>query len=165
MKKTRLICFRATSEMYESLTKVAKEEHRSLSLTIELAVTQFLKEKKALRAVGKERRQFPRKAVSLPAFVKRLDDDEQQQLFSAAVTDISLGGVKIAVPKNTHCEISVDREGAKFRVIFQLPDTEMPVSIECEAKNIVDSVNSLIIGAAFTDAEFNSYKTLQSYLI
>jgi hypothetical protein len=165
MKKNKLICFRATTEMHESLRKVAKEDRRSLSLTIEHALTSFLKERKAFDLIEKERRQFTRKVISLPAFVNYSNSSGKPQLCSASVIDISLGGVKISIPKNMRLEITVDPEGSKFQIIFPLPDKEMPISIDCEARSVVDSSNSLFVGASFTDADFNSYKNLQSYLM
>jgi hypothetical protein len=46
-EKRQLICFRVSKDLHESLAQVAKEDRRSLSSTIEMALTNYLKEKKA----------------------------------------------------------------------------------------------------------------------
>ena len=72
MRKDSLMCFRLSKNMHDSLAKLAREEKRSLSSLIEIVLTNYLKEKKALKAIKQEKRQYPRKTVSVPAFVNQL---------------------------------------------------------------------------------------------
>ncbi len=71
MKKDSLICFRASKDLHESLAQVAKEDQRSLSTTIEMALTNYLKERRAFKGVEKEKRQYPRKNLSVPAVINQ----------------------------------------------------------------------------------------------
>ncbi len=54
MKKDSLICFRASKDLHESLAQVAKEDRRSLSSTIEMALNNYLKERRAFLVLKKK---------------------------------------------------------------------------------------------------------------
>ena len=54
MKKDSSICFRISKDLHKSLARVAKEDRRSLSSTIEMALNNYLKEKKTFHGVGKK---------------------------------------------------------------------------------------------------------------
>jgi hypothetical protein len=97
MKKNSLICFRASKDLHESLARVAKEDRRSLSSTIEIALNNYLKERRAFPGVEKEKRQYPRKTFSVSAVINQ---QEPGQMGIGAITDISLGGVKVLIPKD-----------------------------------------------------------------
>jgi len=68
MKKDRLICFRTGKDFHERLDRVAKEERRSLSSTIETILTNDLKNKKESKSVEKEKRQYPRQGIVAAVF-------------------------------------------------------------------------------------------------
>ena len=109
MKKDSLICFRASKDLHESLARVAREDRRSLSSTIEIALTNYLKERKAFQGVEKERRQYPRKALSVPAVI---DQQESGQTGIGTITDISLGGVRLLIPKDFKHQMLLDSRGS-----------------------------------------------------
>ena len=71
MKKESLISFRAGRDLHESLTRVAREDQRTLSSTIEIALTSYLKERKAFHGNKKEKRQYPRETLSIPAIINK----------------------------------------------------------------------------------------------
>ena len=162
MKKDSLICFRASKDLHESLDQVAKEDRRSLSSTVEMALTNYLKERKAFRGVEKEKRQYPRKTLSVPAVVNQ---QEQGQMGIGSITEISLGGVKVLIPKDFKHQILIDSQGSKFEIVFNLPNENKPIKLSCESQRVVDAEDSIHIGASFVDADFKSYKALQTYLM
>lgn len=162
MKKDSLICFRASKDLHESLDQVAKEDRRSLSSTIEIALTNYLKERKAFRGVEKEKRQYPRKTLSVPAVVNQ---QEQGQMGIGSITEISLGGVKVLIPKEFKHQILIDSQGSRFDIVFNLPAENKPIRLSCESASVVDSDDSIHVGAYFVDADFKSYKALQTYLM
>ena len=92
MRKDSPICFRASKALHESLLRVAKEDRRSLSSTIEMVLTNYLKERKAFKCVEKEKRQYPRKTLSVSTVINQ---SEPGQMGIGAITEISLGGVKV----------------------------------------------------------------------
>ena len=162
MKKDSLICFRASKDLHESLDQVAKGDRRSLSSTIEMALTNFLKERKAFRGVEKEKRQYPRKTLSVPAVINQ---QEQGHMGIGSITEISLGGVKVLIPKEFKRQILIDSQGSRFEIVFNLPAENKPIRLSCESTRVVDAEDSIHVGAFFVDADFKSYKALQTYLM
>jgi len=164
MRKNSLICFRLSKSLHESLVKVAQEDRRSLSSTIEIILTNYLKEKKVFKGIKKEKRQFPRKTISVPAFINQHISGETK-LHAGSITDISLNGVRVSIPRDVPCDISVDQDKSKFEIIFTLPDEKRPIHLMCEPRRIVDSKEVIQVGASIVNADFNSYKALQTYLM
>ena len=161
MKKDSLICFRASKELHESLAQVAEEGRRSLSSMIEIVLTNYLKEKNAFRKVDKERREYQRKILSVPAVINQ---QEPEQMGIGTITDISLGGVKVIIPKDFKC-ILTESQCSRFEIVFNLPTESRPIRLSCESSRVVDAEDSVHVGASFVDADFKSYKALQTYLM
>lgn len=164
MRKDSLVCFRLSKSLHESLAKVAQEEKRSLSSTIEIILADYLKERKALKGIKKEKRQYPRKAISVPAFINQFSQEETM-LHTGSITNISLGGVSISIPRDVSIELSIRQDDARFEVIFTLPNENRPIRMKCEPRRVVDSEEIIHVGASFVDADFHSYKALQTYLM
>jgi hypothetical protein len=162
MTKNGHISFRASKDLHESLAQVAKEDRRSLSSTIEMALTNYLKERKAFRGVEKEKRQYPRKTLAVPAVINQ---QKLGQTGIGAITEISLGGVKVLIPKDFKHQILIDSQGSRFEIVFNLHTESKPIRLSCETKRVVDAEDSIHVGAIFVDADFKSYKTLQTYLM
>jgi hypothetical protein len=162
LKKDGHISFRASKELHESLARVAREDRRSLSSTIEIVLTNYLKGRKAFQGVEKERRQYPRKVLSVPAVINQ---QESGQTGIGAITEISLGGVRLLIPKDFKHQILIDSRGARFEIVFNLPAENKPIRFSCESARVVDGEDGVQVGAFFVAADFKSYKTLQTYLM
>jgi hypothetical protein len=162
MKKDSLICFRASKDLHGSLMHVAKEDRRSLSSTIEMALTDYLKERKAFRGFEKEKRHYPRKSLSVPAVINQ---QEQRQMGIGAITDVSLGGVNVMIPKDFKNQILIDSPGSRFELAFNLPAENRPIRLTCESARVIDDNDSIHVGAFFVDADFKGYKALQAFLM
>jgi hypothetical protein len=162
MKKDSLICFRTSKDLHESLAQVARVDRRSLSSTIEMVLTNYLKERKAFRGDVKEKRQHPRKALSVPAVINLKDPG---QMGVGSVTEISLGGVSVIIPKDFKHQIRIDEQESRFEIVFNLPDGNRPICLSCESKRVTDGEDSVHVGASFVDADFKSYRSLQTYLM
>ena len=162
MQKDSHISFRASKDLHESLAQVAKEDRRSLSSTIEIALTNYLKERKAFQSVDKEKRQYPRKALSVPAVINQ---QESGQTGIGAITEISLGGVRVLIPKDFKHQILIDPQGSRFEIVFNLPAENKPIRLSCESSRVVDAEDSIHIGAFFVDADFRNCRALQTYLM
>jgi hypothetical protein len=160
MKKDSLICFRASKDLHQSLAQIAKEDQRSLSSTIEMALTNYLKGRKAFQGV--EKRQYPRKTLSVPAVINQ---QELGQMGIGAITEISLGGVSVLIPKDFKHQILIDSQGSRFEIVFSLPTENKPIRLSCESNRVIDAEDSINVGAFFVDADFKSYKALQNYLM
>ncbi len=151
-----------SKDLYESLERVAREDGRSLSSTIEIALTNYLKEREAFRGVEKEKRQYPRKALSVPTVITQL---ESGQTGRGAITEISLGGVRVLIPKDFKHHLLINSRGSRFEIIFNLPTEDKRVWLSCESSRAVDAEDNIQIGAFFVDADFKCYKALQTYLM
>ena len=164
MRKDSSICFRASKELHDGLLQVSKEDRRSLSSTIAIILVDYLNKRKvSATSDGKnEKRQYPREVLSVPAVINRPDTDK---VGIAAITEISLGGVKILLPKELEERLLIDGQGSKFEVVFNLPSNNKPIRLACESRCIIDSIDSVQVGASFVDADFQNYKALQAYLM
>ena len=160
MKKDSLICFRVNKKLQESLVQAAKADKRSLSSTIEIILSNYLKERNAFRGV--EKRQYPRKALSVPAAISQ---EELGKNGIGAISDISLGGAGILISKDFKQQLLMDSEGSRFEIVFNLPSENKPIRMSCESTRVVDAEDSIHVGASFVDADFKSYKALQTYLM
>jgi len=163
MKKESSICFRASKELHNSLLQISREDRRSLSSTIAIILSDYLNKRKVSTYETKqEKRQYPREVLSVPAVIKQPDT---QQEGIVDITEISLGGLKIMLPKDLEDRLRIDGQGSKFEVVFNLPSSNKPIRLSCESKSFIDSKDSLHIGASFVDTDIQNYKALQAYLM
>ena len=162
MKKDCLICFRAGKDLHEALVRISKEDQRSVSAMIEMILTSHLKERKSIPADKKEQRQYPRKAISVPTIINQL---ENGQMGMGSISEISLSGVRILIPKEMQNDIRIHTQGTKFEIVFNLPKENKPIKLSCESRRVIDDKDCIHVGAAFIDAGFQNYKTLQTYLM
>ncbi len=160
MKKDSLISFRVSKELHESLAQVAQADRRSLSSMIEMILSNYLADKKIFP--GMEMRRYPRKPVAFPTVISRRDFAQSSK---GSIADISLGGARILIPKDFAQNAAINSKGSKFNIIFDLPTESKPVDITCESTRVVEDGDNIIVGASFVDAEFNSYQSLQTYLM
>jgi hypothetical protein len=162
MKKDSLICFRASKDLHKSLSQVAKQNQRSVSSMIEMALTNYLKERKSFPADKLEKRQYPRKSISVPTIINQVGNG---QVGMGSISEISLCGVSIIIPKDFQNNIQIEAQGSRFEIVFNLPSENKPIKLSCESKRVSDSDDCIRVGATFVDAGFQNYKTLQSYLM
>src|SRR5208337_4479440 len=138
MKKEITICFRTNEDLRSALEAVARDDRRSLSSAIELILTDYLKKNKDFpERDQQERRRYPRKAVTIPAYVKTRDSDATQH--GAVVLDLSLGGMGVSVPRECVSKIYEGGEKSQFETSFVLPDRNKPVRLVCKAERVVPS--------------------------
>jgi hypothetical protein len=164
MRKDVTICFRTSKEVRDSIEKIRQKTKRSISSVIEEIIGCYLKENSSSECGDKEQRRFNRKDVSIPVVIK--DPAEEARMLQAGIiVDISLGGLRITLPKDFVGEASVTSHGYEFEAIFTLPNEKRPISIKCKPERTISTDNIKQLGASFVDSDFSSYKTLQSYLI
>jgi len=161
MKKDTPICFRVSSDLRESLVQIAKKDRRSLSSTIEMILINYLKEKKVFRGFIKERRKHPRKDISVPAVISQ---PQTGKMGVGTIANISLDGVGVLIPKDLMQQVLIDEQNSKFEIVFNLPMENKPIKLFCDSNRIIDDEDNVHVGACFIDADFKSYKALQSYL-
>jgi replicative DNA helicase len=79
MRKESLICFRTSKDLHESLAYIAKKSRRSLSSIIEMALTSYAKERKAFQGIANDKRQYPRRALSVPVVINIRESGQIEQ--------------------------------------------------------------------------------------
>lgn len=158
MTKDRLICFRTSKDLHDIIVHVAKEDRRSLSSTIEILLTNYLKESKILQCVTKERRHFPRKALSVPVLIHQYDLGE---ISLGSISDISLDGLSIIIPKDCEHQFLIDSQCSRFEIVFNSPPENKPIILSCESKRVIDIGDSIHVGVSIVNVDFKSYKALK----
>ncbi len=160
MKKDVTICFRTSEDLRTSLEKIAEGERRSLSSIIETVLYNHLKDKHVLKGLKSERRGYPRKEVSLPAFVYK-HDSKESPLQTGIIIDLSLSGLRISVPD----DYSVEHDG-EFDTLFTIPNEKTPIKMKCTIKRVFDGIeHTKEMGANFVDGDFPGYQKLHKYLM
>ena len=117
------------------------------------------------KKVEEEKRHYPRKKVSFSALVSTPDSDDKASLKTGLVLDVSLGGVQISIPGAYNFEAGKDRKINNISITFTLPNSKVPVTVECLPQYVLHSNSETYIGASLVDTDIESYKTLQKYLI
>ncbi len=162
MRKSTTICFRANEELRGLLAAAAREDRRTLSSMIELILTGYL-EKNHVFSDRVERRRYPRKQVTIPAYVKVSDAGATRH--SAVILDLSLGGMRVSVPKEYVSKIYEEGKKSPFEISFTVPSDKKPVRVVCTPERLIPSNGNAYLGVRFVDADFASYQRLQQYLI
>jgi hypothetical protein len=164
MDKDSLVCFRVRRELQEALVKITLEERSSLSSLIEIVLTNYLTMREMSRKINHERRNHPRKTILAPALIKHYDSGKIK-LEIGAITDISLGGVRIAIPRDANSKMSDNSYSSIFEIVFTLPNESIPIHLSCEPRRVVDNKENINVGASFHGVALNNYKELQTYLM
>jgi hypothetical protein len=139
-----------------ALEKISEADRRSLSSVIENILYDYVGRREPV-GVKEEKRRYPRKRVSAPALVSGLDGT----VHAGMVNDISLGGIHISVPRGLKVEV---RDDLRMSVVFTLPRGDKPLTMQCAPRH-VHSNGQTGIGASFMDTDFQSYQSLQDYLV
>ncbi len=162
MRKDITICFRTSDDLRNALEKVAREERRSLSSVIELILTDYLGKNGAYLKEG-ERRRFSRKKVAIPALIK--GSDQKRTVNQAGVIiDLSLGGLRLSLPKECVSAFYTDTEKARFETSFVLPEKNAAIKVVCKPQRLMPSNGNIQVGASFVDVDFVNYQQLHQYL-
>ncbi len=164
MTKNVTICFRTSDGLRKALEKVSEQERRSVSSTIENILYAYLKDGKAMKQAKEERRRYPRKVLDAPALVSGLTPDNKD-LSAGIVSNLSLGGLQVSIPSNYQYEMREDRENARISVVFTLPQSKKPLSVQCVPQHVNHDDGETHVGVSFCDTDFGCYQTIQDFLI
>ena len=161
MKKNSKICFRTSDEIKNALIDVASENKITLSILIEDILKGTIKKKKKHSG---EKRKFPRKTEHIPIVIHGTNNTNYYY-HSGEIENISLGGIRIRIPKNCKCRIRPDDRENLFEILFKISQTDEPIIIACTSRHFEKDSDGVIIGAAFQEAELHSYQKLQAHLL
>jgi hypothetical protein len=164
MKRDARIYCRTTEKLRVELEKYAAEEKRSVSAVIESILSEYLRSHSGMKDVADEKRRYRRRNVSIPALVKASGKVEGG-LESAMVMDMSLGGLCMALTKESATDIADGAKSPRFEAAFILPSSRRPVRILCKRERVTPLNDGCCIGASFVGSDFDYYHHLQEYLL
>ncbi len=108
-----------------------------------------------------EKRQHQRKKVSLPAFVVV---PGSHAVHPALIHDISCGGLRIYVSKESGARTLHFERQLSLNVLFTLPEHPGSVAMDCMASRVLDREGQIEVGAFFTGHDATGFRNLQSFL-
>lgn len=163
MQKGTMISFRATEDFGNILKEIARSKKTTVSGLIDSILREYLETQVKREDLLGDRRKFPRHRGTIPAIIN--GQNGKKVVFHASkITDISLGGVNLVVPKDDLSDGYVNDSLGHFEVVFALPEQEKPIMFMCQAERIDQARDCYRIGASFADTDMNSYQALQNYL-
>lgn len=164
MKKETTICFQTRSEVKSHLEKIAEKECQSVSSVVESIICHYLKNDKAVDGIFQNRRRFERKKITIPAYIG--DARWQRDDFVAGtILDISLGGIKMSIPKGTKVDMRNVPGTEDLSVIFRIPSCYWPISVKISPQAVSESGEEIQVGASIVNPDFQAYSALQKYLM
>ena len=164
MKRDARIYCRTNEKLRDQLESYAAQEKRSVSSIIEFALAEFFRNRPEMRDEADEKRRYRRKTVSIPALVKAAAKEEAG-LESGMVMDLSLGGLCLALTKDSAADIGNGAASRRFEAAFVLPGIRKPVRILCRKERVTPLGDGWCVGASFVGADFDYYHHLQEYLL
>lgn len=164
MSDKRKICFSADSELYERLFKGAEREKLTLDDFLHHVIEHYLKHDTDLPK-AREKRSFRRANLSLPVIVQAEKRDNEVFARAGVVTDISVGGLRITVPKRDLISDEYYLDFDVFDILLKLPDSGEPSTFTCEIIRTVPTAESIEFGARFVEADLDGVQAIHKYVM
>jgi hypothetical protein len=111
--------------------------------------------------VGDEKRLHPRKKVSLPAFVVV---PGSHAVHPAMIQDISSGGLRISVSKESGVEMGHFDRRAHLSILFTLPQEKASLGMSCVPSRVRDNDEEIEVGAFFAASDVAGSQQLRNFL-
>lgn len=165
MSKDVMISFRATAELDAALKRLARRKKTTRSSLIDSILQEYLESQVVGAGLDRDRRRFPRQREIIPAII--CGRGGSHTLFHASkITNLSLGGINLVVPKDDLTDACINTRLRNFEIIFALPRQEKPITIQCQARRILQGMDGYHVGASFDDADVDEdgYQALWTYL-
>jgi len=160
LNKDVTICFRTSAKVQGALKDVAERDKMSVSSLINDILDDFLKLKS-----GSDKRRHNRKEANIPVIING-ETANGKVLLTGVIQDVSLGGVRIAIPKHEQATMVINASVKGFEIVFRLPDgSTRPVSMTCKPQRLSENSQDIQVGAAFQDGDLQSYFEIQSFLM
>ncbi len=114
MSKDTMISFRTTEEFSKSLKKYAKKNKVTLSGFIDAVLQDFLQSQAGQDILLQDRRRFPRQHKAIPAIISG-HNGSHKYFHASKITNLSLGGINLVVPKKRQQQRSGRQGTGKLR--------------------------------------------------
>jgi hypothetical protein len=111
-----------------------------------------------------EKRQYPRVNTSVPAYIIK-GDSRKEKINIGLIKNISLGGVRISIPKALKYKALAGPHATELEIIVVLPVEAEPIQLKCKPRRVTYSQDNIDVGASLVDVDFRSYEALRNYLM
>lgn len=160
MNKDVTICFRTNAKLQADLKAAAEREQVNVSALINSLLASYLSARS-----GSDKRRHARKDASIPVIING-ESASGTVLLTGTIQDVSLGGVRIAIPQQEQAVMIINAQVKNFEIVFRLPDgSTRPVSMTCKPSRVSKVGQDLDIGAVFQNGDLQSYFEIQSFLM
>jgi hypothetical protein len=158
-RKTTTISFHLHADLRSALDKAAQGAGLSRSVAIENILFNYLRTRGAIPVV-EERRFYPRRPVSLLAFISVGD---QEAFHHATILDVSLGGLRLST-KGAGLETGDSRPRQSADILFALPHEKAPIKMKCTIVRSRCDGEDTEVGISFADGNFLDYEKIRDYV-
>jgi len=160
LNKDVTICFRTSAKLQAGLRAAAEHGQVNVSSLINSLLSDYLDSRSRT-----DKRRHNRKGTSIPVIIHG-ETDAGKVLLTGVIQDVSLGGVRISVPKSGQRSLSITADAKNFEIVFRLQDgSTRPVSMICKPARVSPAGDSMQIGASFQDGDLQSYFEIQNFLM
>jgi hypothetical protein len=121
-----------------------------------------VKDDNAMTGIEQDRRRSERRNVALPAFIGDAHS-EALNYETGTVLDISLGGIRLSIQKETTIELQTNVDAHELSVIFTLPNNHWRTHVVCRPQRIFESANKVQIGASVLNPDYFYTRALHEY--
>jgi hypothetical protein len=164
MRKERIFSLRLTAAMREALGKAANRERRSVASLLEKIIADYLS-KEGIRwekaPLHDERRQYPRKGVSLPARMTILESQEICEETEALVENMSMGGAYVSY---TNGHRSPWKLASGIHLVVRIPRSSDPMEIGCRAVRVMRDEHKVGVGLQYVDPSPENLDLIHRFL-
>lgn len=164
MKEVTTISFQTSSEIKESLEKIAEKENKSVSSLIEFIVYHYLRDEMSIDKVCQNRRRFERKKVTIPAYIGETQW-QHDEFIEGKLLDISLGGIKVSIPKKAKTDIPDVHKTEDLCVTFRIPSCYWPIRVKISPQTVHELEDEVQLGASLINPDYQAYSALQKYMM
>jgi hypothetical protein len=164
MMKDKEICFTTSAEVKDQIEELARLKGQDTDALLEYIVVCYLDKYKG-RFNGKEKRSFPRCDTSIPVVVQIQFDNNETHYRTGEIMDISMGGVRISLPKHDMINYELIMNASSLEILFKLPEISQTITFKCEPRRMSDNQEALHLGASFLDADIYSQQALHKFVV
>jgi hypothetical protein len=158
------INFRLDSEAFSRLKRIAEEDETSIEELVSNISLAYL-ERRTRHANNSEKREFCRNRANLPVVLQLRFEPGQTHYRTGTIKDISMGGVRISLPKQEHLNIEVFERCNQVEILFRLPGEENTITFICKPSRVQALEDAVQFGAKFTEANLRSQQMLHKYVM
>jgi hypothetical protein len=166
MIRAQRFCFEASEEIMEQIESGAAASNIEPEEFVLLAIRSYFERYGDSNNADNttDKRLYKRKNVDLPAVIQIFSKGNQVRFSSGIVLDLSLGGIKLSIPKGIEHTIKDHADGMVIEVMFKMEDSTAPAIFKCKPRRVERGCEDLKVGAEFIDGAFTCQQELYRFM-